>query len=152
MPDCADSDCVSQVSDCVNSGKPRSRTTSPESGCVTAMSDFASDVDSEPNEPSLPSGVHLDMPDCADSVCASQVSDCVNSGKPRSGTTSPESGCVTAMSDFASDVDLEPGEPSLPSWVHLDMPDCDDSDCVSQVSDCVNSGKPRSGVGLCDFR
>ena len=64
--------------------------------------------------PSLPTGVHSDMPDCADSDCVSQVSDCVRFGKPRSRTTSPVSGCVTAMSDFASDVDSEPGEPSLP--------------------------------------
>ena len=52
------------------------------------------------------------MPDCGDSDCVSQVSDCVNFGKPRSGMISPEAGCVTAMSDFASDVDSVPGEPS----------------------------------------
>ena len=115
MPDCADSDSVSQVSDCVNFGKPRSATTSPESGCVTALSDFAGDVDSEPDEHSLLSGVHLDMPDCAHCDSVSQVSDCVNFGKPRSGTTSPESGWVTVLSDFAGDVDSEPDEPSLPS-------------------------------------
>ena len=146
MPDYADSDCVSQVSDCVNFGKPRSGMTSPGSGCVTAISDFASDVAFEHNEPSLPSGIHLDMPDCADCDCVSQVSECVNFGKPRSGTTSPESGYVTTMSDFASDVDSEPGGPSLPSGVHLDMPDCADSDSVSRMSDSVNIGEPRSGT------
>ena len=50
------------------------------------------------------------------------------------------------MSDFASDVDSEPGEPSLPSGVHLDMPYFADSDSVSQVSDCVNFGEPESGT------
>ena len=98
MPDCAAADSVSRVSDCVNFGEPRSGTTSPESGCVTAMSDFAGDVDSEPDEPSLPSGVHLDMPDFADCDGVSQMSDYVNFGEPRSGTTSPESGNMTAMS------------------------------------------------------
>ena len=144
MPDCAAGNHVSQVSDCVNFGKPGSGTTTPESGCVTVMSDFASDV--EPDEPSLPSGVHLVMPDCAAGNSVSQVSDCVHFGKPRSGTTSPESGCVTAMSDFASEVDSEPDEPSLPSGVHLDMPDFADSDGVPQVSDYVNFGEPRSGA------
>ena len=111
-----------------------------------AMSDFAGDVDSEPDEPSLPSGVHLVMPDSADSDSVSQVSDCVNFGEPRCGTTSPESRCVTAMLDFAGDVDSEPDEHSLLTGVHLDMPDCTDSDSVSQVSDCVIVGEPRSGT------
>ena len=144
MPDGADSDRVSQVSDCVNFGKPGAGATSPESGCVTAMSDFAGDV--EPDDPSLPSGVHLVMPGCAAGNSVSRVSDCVNFGEPRSGTTSPESGCVTAMSDFAGDVNSEPDEPSLPSGVHLDIPDFSDSDGVSQVSDYVNFGEPRSGA------
>ena len=114
MPYCADSDCVSQMSDSVKFGVPRSGMTSPESGCVTAISDFASDVDSDPGGPSLSSGVHLDIPDCASNVSVSQMSDSVKFDVPRSGTTSPESGCVTAISDFASDVDSEPGGPSLP--------------------------------------
>ena len=146
MPDFADCDSVSQVSDYVNFGEPRSGTTSPESGYVTAMSDFAGDIDSEPDEPSLPSGVHLYMPDSADSDSVSQVSDNVNFGEPRSETTSPESGYVTAMSDFAGDVDSEPDEPSLPSGVHLDMPDFADSDSVSQVSDYGNFCEPRFGT------
>ena len=140
---------MSQVSDCVNFGKPRSGTTPPppKSGCVTATaSDFASDVDSEPGEPSLPSGVHLDMPHFTGCDNVSRVSDSVNFGEPRSGTTSPESGCVTAMLDFAGDIDLKPGEPSLPSGVHLDMPDFVDSDSVSQVSDCVTFGGQESGT------
>ena len=130
MPDCTDSDSVSQVSDYVNIGEPGSAATSPESRYVTAMSDFAGDVDSEPDEPSLPSGVHLYMPDFADSDSVSHVSDYLNFGEPRSGTTSPESGCVTAMSDFAGDIDSEPDEPSLPSGVHLDMPDFDDRESI----------------------
>ena len=56
---------------------------------MMAMSDFASDVDSEPGGPSLPSGVHLVMPDLADSDSVLQVSDYVNFGVPRSGATSP---------------------------------------------------------------
>ena len=146
MSDFVDSDSVSQVSDCVTFDEQESGMFSPGSGIMMAMSDFASVVDSEPGGPSLPSRVHLDMPNCADSDSLSQVSDYVNFGKPRSWTTSPESGCVTAMSDFAGDVDSEPNEPSLPSGVHLDMPNCADNDCVSQVSDYVNFGKPRSGT------
>ena len=146
MPDYAESDCVSQVSDCMNFGKPRSGTTSPESGCVTAMSDFASDVDSETNEPSLLSGVHLDMPDFDDSDSVSQVSDCRTFGEQESGTFSVGSGNMMAMSDFASDIDSEPGEPSLPSGVYLDMSHFADCDSVSQVSECVNSGKQESST------
>ena len=52
------------------------------------------------------------------------MSDSVKFGEPRSGTTSPESGYVTAISDFAGDDDSEPGGPSLPSGVHLDKPAC----------------------------
>ena len=52
------------------------------------------------------------------------------------------------MSDFAGDIDAEPGERSLPSWVHLDMSDFADSDSVSQVcrsaSVSVNRGPGRS--------
>ena len=52
---------------------------------------------------------------------------------------------MTAMSDFASDVDSGPNEPSLPSGVHLDMPDCAGGDCVSQVTDCVDFGCVTAG-------
>ena len=79
----------------------------------------------------------------------SQVPECISFGEPGSGTSgtfSPESGIVTAMSDFAGDVDSEPGEPSLPSGVHLDMPDFADCDGVSQVSDYVNFSAPRPGT------
>ena len=75
----------------------------------------------------LPSGVNLNMSDFADIDSVSQVPECISFGEPWSGTYgtfSPESGNVTAMSDFAGDVDSEPGELSLPSGVHLDMPDC----------------------------
>ena len=141
MTDFDDIDSSSQMTECVGFGDPGlpclSRKIPPESGYVTAMSGFASVADLEPNEPSLPSGVHSDMPDYADSDCVSQVSDCVNFGKPRSGTTFPESGCVTAMSDFASVADSEPNEPSLPSGIHLDMPHFGDCDNVSHVSDVV---------------
>ena len=50
------------------------------------------------------------------------------------------------MTDFAGDDDSEPGGPSLPSGVHLVMPDCADGDGVLQVSDYVNFGEPRSGA------
>ena len=159
MPYFADIDSASQVPECISFGEPGSRTSgtfSPESGNAMAMSDLASDVDSEPGEPPLPSGVHLDMPDFADSDSMSHVSDCVNFGEPGLPCWSgkippPESGNAMAMSDFASDVDSEPGGPSLPSGVHLDMPDFVDS--VSQVSDCVNFGEPESGsmTAMLDF-
>ena len=85
-----------------------------------ATSDFTADVDLEPGEPSLPSGVHLDMPDFADSDSVSQVSHFVNFGVPMSGTTSPESGSMTAMADFVSDFDPGPGGPLLGSAVIFD--------------------------------
>ena len=65
---------------------------------------------------------------------------------PGSGKISPESGIVMAMSDFAGDIDAEPGEPFLPSGVYLDMPDFADADNVSQVPDCVSFGEPGSGT------
>ena len=142
----ADCDSVSWVSECVSSGRQESGTFPPGFGNMITKSDFASVVDSEPGGPSLPSGAHLDMPNCADSDNLSQVSDSVNFGEPRTGMTSPESGCMMAMSYFASVVDLEPGEPSLPSGVQLDMPDCADSNNVSQVSDCVTFGVQESGT------
>ena len=59
-----------------------------------------------------------------------------------------ESGNVVAMSDFAVDIDAEPGEPFLPSGVHLDMPDFADVDNVSHALECVSFGEPgfRDGV------
>ena len=96
---------------------------SPGSGNVLAMSDFAGDIDADPGEPVLPPGVHLDMPDFADVDNVSQAPECISFGELGSGTISPESGNGMAMSDFAGDIDAEPGEPFLPSGVHLDMPD-----------------------------
>ena len=52
---------------------------------------------------------------------------------------------MTAMSDFAGDIDPAPGEPFLPSGVHLDMPDFADIDSVSRVPDCVNFGNRGPG-------
>ena len=109
-----------------------------------AMSDFAGDIDAEPGEPSLPSGVHLDMPDLADVDNVSQAPECASFGELGSGTISPEAGNVMAMSDFAGDIDADPGEPSMPSGVH--KPDVADVDNVSQVPDCVGSGEPGSGT------
>ena len=110
------------------------------------MSDFAGDIDPGPGEPFLPSGVHLDMPNFADIDNVSRVPDCVDFGEPRSGTVSPESGGVVAMSDFADDIDPGPGEPLLSSGVRLDMPGFADIDNVSQVPDCVSFGEPGSGT------
>ena len=56
---------------------------------------------------------------------------------PGPGKISPESGSVMAISDFADDIDAELGEPSLPSGAHLNMPDLDDIDSVSQLPECV---------------
>ena len=146
MPDFADIDNVSQVPECVSFGEPGSGTISPESGNVMVMSDFAGDIDAELGEPFLPSGVHLDMPDFADVDNVSQVPDCVSFIEPGSGTVSPESGNVMAMSNFSGDIDAEPGEPFLPSGVHLDMPDFADVGSVSRGPDCVSSGEPGSGT------
>ena len=129
----------------MNFGKPGSGTTSPESGCVTAMSDFASDVDSEPDEPSLPPGVHLDRPDFADSDGVSQVSDYVNVGEPMSGTTSPESGSMMAMSDFVSDFDPGPGGPLQGSAVIFDRQNCVRNCEQMQTWDCVYSIRSEHG-------
>ena len=120
MPNFADIDNVSQVPDCVNFGEPRSGTSSPDSGSLMAMSDFAGDIDPEPGDPLLPSGINLDMPNFADIDDVSQVPDCVNFGEPRSGTSSPDSGSLMAMSDFAGDIDPGPGEPLLGSAVIFD--------------------------------
>ena len=65
-------------------------------------------------------GVHLDMPDFADIDSASQVPECISFGKPGSGTSSPESGSMTVMSDFVSDFDPGPGGPLLGSAVIFD--------------------------------
>ena len=87
----------------------------PEPGSVTAMSDFARDGDSESGGPSLLSGVHSDianMTDFDDIDSESQMTECIGFGVPglpcSSGKIPPESGYVTMISDFASDVDSEP--------------------------------------------
>ena len=86
----------------------------------------------------------------ADVDNVSQVPDCVSFDEPGSGTVSPESGNVKAMSDFGGDIDVEPGEPFLPAGVHIDMPDFADVGSVSRVPDCVGFGEPGSGVRQCD--
>ena len=139
-----DAEPVSQAPECVSFDEPGSGTISPESG--NAMSDVAGDIDAEPGEPFLPSGVHLDTPDFADIDNVSQAPECVSFGEPGSGTVSPRSGNVLAMSDFVGDIDAEPGEPFLPSGVHLDMPDFADVDNVSQAPECVSFGEPWSGT------
>ena len=50
------------------------------------------------------------------------------------------------MSDFAVDIDVELGEPSLPSGVHVDMPDLADVDNVSQAPECASFGGSESGM------
>ena len=149
MPDVDDIDSVLKLPECVGFGDPGlpclSGKIPPESGSPMAVSDFASDVDSGPGGPSLPTGVHSDMTDFDDIDSASQMTECVGFGDPGL-PCSPEPGYVTTMSDFASVIDSEPNEPSLPPGVHLDMPDYAVSDSVSHVSDCVNFGKPMSGT------
>ena len=113
---------------------------------MMAMSDFVSDINPGPRGPLLPSGVNLNMPNFADIDNVSHVPDCVSFGEPGSGTISPESGNVMAMSDFGGDIDSEPGEPFLPSGVHLDIPDFADIDNVSQVPECVSLGELGSGT------
>ena len=119
---------------------------SPESGSGMAMSEFVSDIDPGPRGPLLPSDVHLDMPYFADIDNVSQAPECVSFCELGSGTISPESGDVMAMSDFAIDIDAEPGEPFLPSGVHLDTPDLADFDNVSQAPECASFGEPGSGT------
>ena len=54
------------------------------------------------------------------------------------------------MSDFAGEIDAEPGEPFLSSGVHLDMPDYADGGSVSRVPDSwvsMNRGPGRSPRG-----
>ena len=132
MPDFVDVDSVSQVPDCVISGDPRSGTSSPDSGSMMAMSDFAGDIEQGPGVPSLPSGININMPDVDDVGDVSHVPECVCVGDPRSGTISPESGSMKAMSDFVSDID--PG------------PDNRDSDgCHSEM--CML--QPDPGVIMC---
>ena len=60
-----------------------------------------------------------------------------------SGKIPPESGRVTAMSDFASYGDSESGGPSLPTGVHSDRTDFDDIDSASQMTECVGFGDPE---------
>ena len=50
------------------------------------------------------------------------------------------------MSDFTNNINTEPGEPFLPSGVHLDMPDYADVGSVSRVPDCVSFSEPGSGT------
>ena len=119
---------------------------SPESGSGMAMSEFVSDIDPEPRGPLLQSGVHLDMPDFADSDNVLQAPECVSFGELGSGTISPESGNVMAMSDFADDINTKPNEPFLPSGIHLDMPDLADIDNVLQAPECASFGEPGSGT------
>ena len=126
MPDLADIDSVSQLPECVGFGDQGlpclSGKIPPESGNPMAVSDFASDVDSESGWPSLPSEVHSEMADFDDIDSVSQVTGCVGFGDLGlpywSGKIPPEAGNAMAVSDFASDVDSEPGWPSLPSGVH----------------------------------
>ena len=135
MPDFADVDSVSRVPDCVNFGEPRSGTVSLGSGGVVAMSNFAGDIDPGPGESLLPSGVHLDMPDFAVIDNVSHVLECISSGELGSGTISPESRNVMAMSDFVGDIDPEPGEPFMPLGVRLGLPYLSDVNSVSRVPD-----------------
>ena len=138
VPDFADVDSVSRVPDCVDFGEPRS-------GVVVAKSDFAGDIDPGPGEPLLPSGVHLDMPGFADIDNVSQVPDCGSFGEPGSGTMSPESGSVMAMSDFVGDIDPGADEPLLGSAVIFDRPSFV-SDCEQmQTWDFVYSINPEHG-------
>ena len=61
---------------------------------------------------------------------------------PVPGCITPESGNVTAMSDFADDIDAELGEPSLPLGAHLNMPAVDNIDSASQMTECVGFADP----------
>ena len=141
MPDFDDNDNVLQVPECIRSG-----TMSLRSGNVLAMSDFAVDVDAEFGEASLPSGVHLDTSDFADLDNVLLTPECVSFGEPGSGTMSPGSGNVLAMSDFAGDIDAEHDGPLLLSGVHFDMPDYADVSIVLWVPDCVDFGEQGSGT------
>ena len=78
------------------------------------------------------------------SVLSHAMNDLVNYD-PGSRKIPPESGSVTAMSDFASDGDSESGGPSLPMGVHSDMPDFDDIDSTLQMTECVGFGD-RGGL------
>ena len=79
------------------------------------MSDFAVDIDVALGESSLLSGVHVSMPDLTNVDIVLQAPECASFCEPGSGTISPGSGNVMAMSNFAGDIDAEPGESSLPS-------------------------------------
>ena len=92
MPDFADSDGVSQVSDNVNVGEPRSWTTSPESGSMTAMSDFVSDFDPGPGGPLQGSAVIFDRQNFVSNCEQMQTWDCVYSIRPEHGEASLEPG------------------------------------------------------------
>ena len=104
-------DDVSQVPNCVSFGEPKSGTISQESGSVMAMSDFVSDIDPGLGGPLLPQGVGMCVSSLAGIDDVSQVPNCVSFGEPRSGTISPESGSVMAVSDFVGDSGPGPGGP-----------------------------------------
>ena len=94
MPDFADSDGVSQVSDYVNFGEPRSETSSPESGSrsMTAMPDFVSDFEPGPGGPLKGSAVIFDRQNFVSNCEQMQTWDCVYSIRPEHEEASPESG------------------------------------------------------------
>ena len=73
------------------------------------------------------------------------MSDYVNFGEPGSGTTSRESGYVTAMSDFVSDFDPGPGGPLQGSAVIFDRQNFVSNYEQMQTWDCVYSIHPEHG-------
>ena len=97
----------------------------------------------------------MEIPDFADVDSESQLPDCVSFGEPGSGTVSPESGNVMAMSDFVSDFDPGPDGPLLGSAVMFDMhsfvSDCEQmqmSDCVYSIGPEHREASPESGDRL----
>ena len=82
----------------------------------------------------------------------SRVPDCVGFGEPGSGTVSPGSGSVMAMSDFVSDFDPGPDGPLLGSAVMCDrqsfVSDCEQMqtwDCVYSIGPEHREASPESG-------
>ena len=71
------------------------------------------------------------MPDYADVSSVTRMLDCVGFGEPGSGTVSPGSGSVMAMSDFVSDFDPGPDGPWLGSAVM-----CDRQSLLMTVNKC----------------
>ena len=90
------------------------------------------------------------MTDFADVDNVLQAPECVSFGEPGSGTMSPGSRNVLAMSDFAGDIDAELGGPLLLSAVHLDMPDYTDvSRCrIAWISVSRGPGRSPWGPGV----